>query len=119
VTLKKSHLVSRLCLRKCWPVFLCWPLLIIYTWASLGPLHKKSVLFDMPAYVLISHAMALVPFIVLSIVKKRFIRRVRQCDGRLCLNCGYDLVEHGETGVCPECGCDYDRRAAMNMLPPN
>ena len=57
-------------------------------------------------------SIALFPVVVLQplwFFRTRHLRRFsRERQGRLCSNCAYDVSTLDPSGICPECGMDYD-----------
>ena len=43
-----------------------------------------------------------------STAKRRMVKRLEECDYRLCLTCGYRLEDLPLKHVCPECGSTFD-----------
>lgn len=60
----------------------------------------KVLLWLIPAFVIALHQ------IILITRQIRYQKRLKQCAGKACFRCDYDLID-GQT-QCPECGCAWE-----------
>jgi len=84
-------------------------------WATVGiiAIYEGVTRFGFSTW--IAHGVALINALVVGILVVRHIfrlrHRLRQSDGLLCPQCGYDLRALPEEGACPECGIRYEHAA--------
>ena len=60
---------------------------------------------------LLNSVLFAIPWIVGTRFRRRFDRRrdrVARAEGRICLDCGFDLRGLETSGNCPECGAEFD-----------
>ena len=94
-------------------LILCYQLLVIVL-VIVGvdqlPGFRFSRLVTGPAIVLFAGACWLIPMLA----KRRFAKRVRARDFRICGTCGYSLIGLPDCYQCPECGSAYDANELRN-----
>lgn len=58
---------------------------------------------------------ALFGLVTIVISERHLRRRLRDAQFRLCLHCAYDLSAGEDSGICPECGNQYDVSANIKL----
>lgn len=100
-----------------WLNWLGWTLLAIVFFMStcLGPsvIAPIGPLYD--ALFLISCIILISCWISVKGIESRTKKRARDADWFLCPWCRYDLTACEDEGICPECGCKYDREVCRAL----
>lgn len=75
--------------------------LILLLWT-----HQQQPVWFSPGTVALAAQLAVLAFLLPRL--RRIRRAFKESGGRLCVQCGHSLAGLADTGVCPECGAQFD-----------